>query len=108
MTKYNSSVSNKSKSRPRRKHQRGAKVANKKVANTKAIHLDAEKGHTEWKRKRNITNPDGTKRDTKAWWRSLTAEQQADYVYSLMLAKHGKADWQKEYARVVKQGLYLK
>ena len=113
MTKYNSSVSNKSKSRPHKKHQRGAKIANKKatntkVANTKVIHLDAEKGHTEWKRKRNITNPDGTKRDTKAWWRSLTAEQQADYIYNLMMAKHGKADWQKEYARVVKQGLYLK
>jgi len=113
MTKDKSSLSNKSKSRPRKKHQRGAKVTNKKAANTKAtntkvIHLDAEKGHTEWKRKRNITNPDGTKRDTKAWWRSLTAEQQADYVYSLMLKKHGKADWQKEYARVVKQGLYLK
>ena len=117
MTKYNSLVSNKSKSRPRKKHQRynsrGAKVANKKatntkVANTKAIHLDAEKGRTEWKRKRNITNPDGTKRDTKAWWRSLTAEQQADYIYNLMMAKHGKADWQKEYARVIKQGLYLK
>jgi hypothetical protein len=112
MTKYSSSLSNKSKSRPRKKHQRynsrGAKVANKKATNTKAIHLDAEKGHTEWKKKRNITNPDGTKRDTKAWWRSLTAEQQADYVYSLMLKKHGKADWQKEYARVIKQGLYLK
>jgi len=105
-------TSNESKSRPRKKHQRynsrGAKAANKKATNTKAIHLDAEKGHTEWKRKRNITNPDGTKRDTKAWWRSLTAEQQADYIYSLMLKKHGKADWQKEYDRVVKQGLYLK
>lgn len=113
MTKYNSSVSNKSKSRPRKKHQRGAKVANKKAtnikaANTKAIHLDAEKGHTEWKKKRNITNPDGTKRDTKAWWRSLTAEQQADYRFSLMMAKRGEADWQKEYAQVIREGLYLK
>lgn len=48
------------------------------------------------------------KRDTKAWWRSLTAEQQADYRYSLMLEKHGAANWDKEYTQVLKEGLYLK
>ena len=102
MTKYKTSVSNKSKSRPRRKHQRyssrGAKATNKKPVNKKVVTLDVVGGKDSWKKNR----------DTKAWWRSLTAEQQADYVYNLMLAKHGKADWQKEYDRVIKQGLYLK
>lgn len=54
------------------------------------------------------TNISDAKRDTKAWWRSLTAEQQADYRYSLMMAKRGEADWQKEYAQVIREGLYLK
>lgn len=44
----------------------------------------------------------------KAWWRSLTAEEQADYRYNLMLAKKGQANWDKEYSQILKENNYLK
>lgn len=49
-----------------------------------------------------------TKKDRQAWWRSLTAEQQTDYRYNLMLSKKGVANWDKEYSQVLKENNYLK
>lgn len=48
------------------------------------------------------------KNSKKEWWRSLTAEEQADYIYDIMLAKGKQADYQKIYADVVAKGEFLR
>lgn len=52
----------------------------------------------------NINN----KMDRKAWWRGLTAEQQADYLVRKKYKLGLPVDWQKEYQEVLKKNQYYK
>ena len=49
-----------------------------------------------------------SKEDRRAWWRSLTPEQQADYRCELMERKGKIPNWDKEYSQVLKENNYLK
>ena len=49
-----------------------------------------------------------SERSGKAWWRSLTLTQQADYRYQSMIKKKGYADWQYEYNQCLKEGNFRK
>ena len=48
-----------------------------------------------------------SKADRQAWWRSLTAEQQADYRYEKLLEKGKQPNWDQLYTEVVQQGHFL-
>lgn len=49
-----------------------------------------------------------SKADTKAWWRSLTAEEQTDYRYNKFTELGLSPNWNEIYDGVIKEGLYLK
>lgn len=46
--------------------------------------------------------------DRKAWWRSLTLEEQAEYVYNKKMMLDGQANYQEIYKDLYDKGLYLK
>ena len=41
------------------------------------------------------------------WWRTLTAEEQADWLYEKLLSEGKNPNWDKCYTEVVNRGNYL-
>ena len=49
-----------------------------------------------------------TKKEKMAWWKSLTAEEQANYIFDKMIESGKTPNWDKIYTNVIKNGYYLK
>jgi len=49
-----------------------------------------------------------SKAERRAWWRSLTAEEQADYIFEQMQADGKTPNWDTIYAEVIKKGEFLR
>lgn len=59
--------------------------------------------------KKNYTvNKKKLKHHKSVWWKNLTAEEQADFIYDRMVEKHGSANWDKIYTNVISQGDYMR
>ena len=60
------------------------------------------------KHERNYARRGRSKAERQAWWRSLTAEEQADYRYEKIVQKKGSANWNQIYSDVLAQGLFMR
>lgn len=47
-----------------------------------------------------------TKEKSRAWWKSLSVYQQADYLYRRKLRRGVKADWNHEFERAIRMNNY--